>query len=43
MVSELKTLVTFFGATGDLAKRKLYPSVFNLFKKGYLQEHFAIV
>lgn len=43
MVSEIKTLVTFFGGTGDLAKRKLYPSVFNLYKKGYLQEHFAIV
>ena len=42
MVSEIKTLVTFFGGTGDLAKRKLYPSVFNLYKKGYLQEHFAI-
>ncbi|KAI3473695.1 hypothetical protein Pfo_031493 [Paulownia fortunei] len=43
MVSEIKTLVTFFGGTGDLAKRKLYPSVFNLYKKGYLQKHFAIV
>ncbi|MBS9339153.1 glucose-6-phosphate dehydrogenase [Fructobacillus sp. M2-14] len=43
MVAELKTLITFFGATGDLAKRLLYPSVFNLYKKGYLQEHFAIV
>ncbi|CAH1855579.1 glucose-6-phosphate dehydrogenase [Convivina praedatoris] len=43
MVSEIKTLVTFFGATGDLAKRMLYPSVFNLYKKGYLQNNFAIV
>ncbi|MBS9335473.1 glucose-6-phosphate dehydrogenase [Fructobacillus sp. M1-13] len=43
MVDELKTLVTFFGATGDLAKRLLYPSVFNLYKKGYLKENFAIV
>ncbi|MDF7637573.1 glucose-6-phosphate dehydrogenase [Leuconostocaceae bacterium ESL0958] len=43
MVAEQQTLVTFFGATGDLAKRLLYPSVFNLYKKGFLQEHFAIV
>ncbi|GAP03228.1 glucose-6-phosphate 1-dehydrogenase [Fructobacillus pseudoficulneus] len=43
MVAELKTLVTFFGATGDLAKRLLYPSVFNLYKKGYLAENFAVV
>ncbi|MDR2660428.1 MAG: glucose-6-phosphate dehydrogenase [Lactobacillaceae bacterium] len=40
---ELKLVLTFFGGTGDLAKRKLYPSVFNLYKKGYLQEHFAII
>ncbi len=43
MPAEITTLLTFFGGTGDLAKRKLYPSVYNLFKKGYLQEHFAIV
>lgn len=43
MAKELKTLVTFFGATGDLAKRLLYPSVFNLYKKGYLVNDFAIV
>lgn len=43
MQEEIKTTVVFFGATGDLAKRKLYPSVFNLYKKGYLKEHFAVV
>lgn len=40
---EIITLLTFFGGTGDLAKRKLYPSTYNLFKKGFLQEHFAII
>ncbi len=40
---EITTLLTFFGGTGDLAKRKLYPSTYNLFKKGFLQEHFAII
>lgn len=43
MPKEITTLVTFFGATGDLAKRKLFPSVYNLYKKGFLQEHFAIL
>ncbi|MDF7627619.1 glucose-6-phosphate dehydrogenase [Leuconostocaceae bacterium ESL0723] len=43
MASEIQTLITFFGATGDLAKRMLYPAVFNLYKKGYLQKHFAVV
>jgi len=40
---EITTLLTFFGGTGDLAKRKLYTSVYNLYKKGFLQEHFAVV
>ncbi|GAK31636.1 glucose-6-phosphate dehydrogenase [Weissella oryzae SG25] len=43
MPAEITTLLTFFGGTGDLAKRKLYPSTYNLFKKGFLQEHFAVV
>ncbi|QBO36089.1 glucose-6-phosphate dehydrogenase [Periweissella cryptocerci] len=43
MPKEITTLVTFFGATGDLAKRKLYPSVYNLYKKGFLVEHFGIL
>ncbi|WP_419155501.1 glucose-6-phosphate dehydrogenase [Weissella minor] len=43
MPEEITTLLTFFGGTGDLAKRKLYPSTYNLFKKGFLQEHFAII
>lgn len=32
-----------FGAAGDLATRKLYPSLFNLYKKGTLQSHFALI
>lgn len=38
-----KTSIVIFGATGDLAKRKLYPSIFNLYKKGQLAENFAVV
>lgn len=43
MTKENIALFTIFGGTGDLAKRKLYPSLFRLFKKGNLKEHFAII
>ena len=36
-------LLLLFGATGDLARRKLYPSLFRLYTKGLLPEQFAIV
>ena len=32
---EKKVLFTIFGGTGDLAQRKLYPSLFRLYKKGF--------
>lgn len=37
------SLILLFGATGDLAKRKLYPSLYNLFEKGMLSEQFAVI
>ena len=43
MSKEKKALFTIFGGTGDLAKRKLYPSLYRLYKKGYLKEHFAVI
>ena len=36
-------LFTIFGASGDLAKRKLYPSLFRLYKAGHLAENFAVI
>ncbi|MFS0863433.1 glucose-6-phosphate dehydrogenase [Fredinandcohnia sp. 179-A 10B2 NHS] len=38
-----KTIVVIFGATGDLANRKLYPSIYNLYTKGKLTEDFAVI
>lgn len=32
-----------FGATGDLARRKLFPALFSLYKEGKLSENFAVV
>lgn len=38
-----KVLFTIFGATGDLAKRKLYPSLYRLYKSGILESDFAVI
>jgi glucose-6-phosphate 1-dehydrogenase len=32
-----------FGATGDLARRKLFPALFSLYREGKLGERFAVV
>ncbi|MBS7563939.1 glucose-6-phosphate dehydrogenase [Mucilaginibacter sp. Bleaf8] len=37
------TIIVIFGGTGDLAKRKLIPALFNLFLAGWLPENFAII
>ena len=37
------TIITIFGATGDLATRKLIPALFDLFQNGYLPFSFKIV
>lgn len=42
-MSTKPVLFTIFGATGDLAYRKLYPSLFRLFRKGDLLEDFAVI
>ncbi|WP_439741606.1 glucose-6-phosphate dehydrogenase [Bacillus pseudomycoides] len=38
-----KCIIVIFGATGDLAKRKLFPSLFRLFRQGKISENFAVV
>ncbi len=43
MEIEQKALFIIFGGTGDLAKRKLYPSLFQLYKKGILKDNFAVI
>jgi glucose-6-phosphate 1-dehydrogenase len=42
-MKEQIALFTIFGGTGDLAKRKLYPSLYRLYKKGMLRERFAVI
>lgn len=43
MTHENHALFIIFGATGDLAKRKLYPSLFRLYRKKNIQSHFAVI
>ena len=43
MATENKAVITLFGATGDLAKRKLYTALFKLYQNGYLADHFALL
>src|SRR5437899_5456039 len=37
------TVLTIFGATGDLAKRKLLPALYNLAHEGALPELFSLI
>ena len=37
------SVITIFGAGGDLTWRKLVPALYNLFTDGWLPEHFAII
>lgn len=37
------SIMIIFGGSGDLTKRKLMPSLFNLFKKGRLKDDFKIL
>ncbi len=43
MPTERRSLVLLFGATGDLAIRKLYPAIYKLFEKGNIRDHFAVI
>ncbi|MBG9982053.1 glucose-6-phosphate dehydrogenase [Aerococcaceae bacterium DSM 111020] len=36
-------ILTLFGATGDLAARKLYPAIYRLYKAGNISDHFAVI
>lgn len=38
-----KSIIVIFGATGDLARRKLYPSIYRLYKNKKISEDFAVV
>lgn len=43
LISAEGAVYYLFGATGDLASRKLFPAFFSLYKEGKLSENFAVV
>ena len=43
MSQNQKALFIIFGGTGDLAYRKLYPALYKLYKKNYLNNNFAVI
>lgn len=43
MIKPDNCVIVIFGASGDLTKRKLIPSLFNLFMQGFLPDDFAIL
>lgn len=43
MTQSFKASIALFGATGDLSRRKLLPSMFHLFQEGSLAQDFAIL
>ena len=38
-----KSIIVIFGATGDLAKRKLFPSIYRLVQNEKIGKNFAVV
>lgn len=42
-MKENKLILTLFGATGDLASRKLYPAIYRLYKNGHISNKFALI
>lgn len=43
MSQNQKALIILFGGTGDLAYRKLYPALYKLYTKNYLNDNFAVI
>jgi glucose-6-phosphate 1-dehydrogenase len=39
----IRSLLIVFGGTGDLAHRKIYPAIYNLYVTGSLPENFAMI
>lgn len=43
MTKNTNALFIIFGATGDLASRKLYPALYQLYTKNFLSDNFAVI
>ncbi|SMO62281.1 glucose-6-phosphate dehydrogenase [Melghirimyces algeriensis] len=36
-------VMVLFGGAGDLAKRKLFPALYGLYRNGFIHEHFSVI
>ena len=43
IIGSTNALFFIFGATGDLARRKLFPAIYSLYCEGKLAQHFAVI
>lgn len=43
MSHKTNALFIIFGATGDLASKKLFPALYKLYTKGFLSENFSVI
>lgn len=42
-MDNIPVIMIIFGGSGDLAHRKLYPALFNLYEKGLIKKNFAVI
>ncbi|MCT7835091.1 MAG: glucose-6-phosphate dehydrogenase, partial [Lactobacillus iners] len=42
-MKNIPNVMIIFGGSGDLAHRKLYPALFNLYRKGLIADNFAVI
>lgn len=42
-MNNIPVVMIIFGGSGDLAHRKLYPALFNLYEKGLIKDNFAVI
>lgn len=42
-MENIPVVMIIFGGSGDLAHRKLYPALFNLYQKGLIHDHFSVI
>lgn len=43
MAKNIPAVMIIFGGSGDLAHRKLYPSLFNLYRQNLIHDNFAVI
>ncbi len=42
-MNNIPTVMIIFGGSGDLAHRKIYPALFNLYRSGLIHDNFAVI